>query len=99
MDIPIKFLNEHAIIFPKDIHGIKVGFELSHPRVISAQLDENNQSLKLKSQGQGECMVLLYLEGHRDTIYDTFKVRVATVVEPSPNGTGEPVMLHVGSEA
>lgn len=51
MDIPIKFLNEHAIIFPKDIHGIKVGFEPSHPRVISAQLDENNQSLKLKSQG------------------------------------------------
>jgi len=72
---------------------------LSHPRVVSAEFEEGSHSLKLKSKGSGECMVLIYLEGHRDTIYDTFKVTVATIVEPSPSGTGEPVMLHLGSAA
>jgi len=82
-----------------NIQGIKVGFELSHPRVVSAEFEEGSHSLKLKSKGSGECMVLIYLEGHRNTIYDTFKVTVATIVEPSPSGTGEPVMLHLGSAA
>lgn len=67
--------------------------------MVSAELGENSQSLMLKSQGPGECLVLLFLDGHRESIYDTFMVRVATIVEPSPSGTGEPVMLHVGSTA
>ena len=66
---------------------------------MSAELGENSQSLTLKSQGPGECLVLLFLDGHRETIYDIFMVRVATIVEPSPGGTGEPVRLHVGSTA
>jgi hypothetical protein len=39
MSIPIKFQNEHAHQFANNIEGISVGFELSHPRVVSASLD------------------------------------------------------------
>jgi hypothetical protein len=36
MVIPVKFQNEHAHTFAKNIEGIEVGIELSHPRVVSA---------------------------------------------------------------
>ena len=42
MSIPLKFQNEHAHSFANNIEGIEVGIELSHPRVVSAQLDQFN---------------------------------------------------------
>ena len=39
MTIPIKFQNEQAHSFAKNIEGIQVGLELSHPRVVTATLD------------------------------------------------------------
>jgi len=71
---------------------VNVGIELSHPRVVKAELDRYNSGLTLKSQGTGECNVKLYLIDN-PAIFDVFKVRVATLVQP-----GSPVHLHLGSD-
>ena len=42
MNIPVKFQNEHGHQFANNIEGIEVAVELSHPRVVSVQLDEFN---------------------------------------------------------
>jgi len=69
-----------------------VGIELSHPRVVTAQLDQFNSTLILQSEGSGECNVVLYLINN-PAIFDVFRVKVATIVQPS-----SPVLLHVGSD-
>ena len=92
LDIPIKFQNEKAHLFANEIEGIQVGVELSHPRVVTADLGNYNSSLILQSQGTGECNVKIYLIKN-PSIFDVFKVRVATLVQPS-----SPVHLHVGSD-
>lgn len=89
--IPIKFQNEHAHLFAKNIEGVRVGYKLSHPRVVQAQLDAFNSTLTLKSLNSGECNVIIYLE-EDPSIYDVFRVRVATLLQPS-----SPVYLHTGS--
>jgi len=45
--LPIKFYNEHAHLFANNIEGVQVGIELSHPRVVTAELDEYNSTLIL----------------------------------------------------
>lgn len=92
LDIPIKFQNEHAHLFANDVEGVHVGIELSHPRVVTAELGKYNSTLTLQSQGSGECNVVLYLVSN-PAIFDVFKVRVATLVQPS-----SPVHLHLGSD-
>lgn len=92
MSIPLKFQNEHGHSFANNIEGIAVGFELSHPRVLSASLNEFNSSLQLKAEGSGECNVVVYLL-KQPQIYDIFKVRVQSVVKPH-----SPVNVHVGGE-
>jgi len=92
MNIPLKFQNEHGHSFANNIEGISVGFELSHPRVLSAFLNEFNSSLQLKAEGSGECNVVVYLL-KQPQIYDIFKVRVQSVVKPH-----SPVNVHVGGE-
>ena len=92
VSLPIKFYNEHAHLFANNIEGVHVGIELSHPRVVSASLDQFNSTLTLQSEGSGECNVVLYLISN-PAIFDVFRVRVATIVQPS-----SPVYLHVGSE-
>ena len=47
LDIPIKFQNEKAHLFANGIEGIHVGVELSHPRVVTADLGNFNASLIL----------------------------------------------------
>ena len=37
--IPINFMNEHAHLFAKNLEGIELEIELSHPHVISAKID------------------------------------------------------------
>ena len=61
---------------------------MSHPRVVTAQLDAYNSSLTIQSEGSGECNVVLYLVNN-PAIFDVFRVRVATIVQPS-----SPVELH-----
>lgn len=92
MDIPIKFQNEHGHQFANNIEGIEVGFELSHPRVVSASLDQYNSSIALRAEGSGECNVIVYLV-KQPHIYDIFKVRVSSVVKPH-----SPVQVHVGAD-
>lgn len=67
-----------------------MGIELSHPRVVSAQLDKYNQTIMMRAEGSGESNVVVYLLKHPH-IYDLFRVRVSTVVKPY-----SPVYLHVG---
>jgi len=48
MNLQVKFQNDHAHSFANKIEGISVGIELSHPRVVSASLDDyNSHSLSL----------------------------------------------------
>lgn len=88
--LPIHFLNEHAHRFAKNVEGIKLGLILSHPRVVSAQLDQFNQTLTLTSQGSGECNVVVYLVDHPH-IFDVIRVKVSSIVKPL-----SPVHLHLG---
>jgi hypothetical protein len=90
MNIPIKFQNEHGHQFANNIEGIDVGIELSHPRVVSAQLDYFNSTISLKAEGSGECNIVVYLSKN-PLIFDIFKVRVSSVVKPF-----SPVNVHVG---
>jgi hypothetical protein len=92
MQIPLSFQNENAHVFAKNIEGIRINIKLSHPRVVKAQLDEFNQTLSLTSLNSGECNVLIYLEDD-PTIYDIFKIRVSTMIQPS-----QPVFVHIGSQ-
>ena len=69
-----------------------MGFELSHPRIVSGELDYYNSTLTLVSYGSGECNVFIYM-ARNPSIYDVFKVKVSTVVMPA-----SPVNLHVGGE-
>jgi hypothetical protein len=90
--IPLKFYNEHAHLFATNIEGIHVGTELSHPSVVSAELDAFNSTVTLRSVGSGECNVVLYLVNN-PAIFDVLRVKVATLVQPSA-----PVYVHVGGE-
>lgn len=90
--IPLKFYNEHAHLFASNIEGVQVGIELSHPRVVSATLDEFNSTLTLQSEGSGECNVVLYLLNN-PAIFDVLRVKVATLVQPS-----SPVFVHLGGD-
>jgi hypothetical protein len=92
MAIPIKFQNDHGHQFANNIEGVEVGIELSHPRVLSAKLDQYNSSIEMVAEGSGECNVVVYLV-KAPHIFDTFKVRVSSVVKPS-----SPVHVHVGGE-
>ena len=75
--IPVRFKNDRAHLFARDLTGIRVGMRLSHPRVVSAQLDDYNQTLTLTAGHSGECNVMLYLEDD-PSIYDVFMVRVSS---------------------
>ena len=61
LSIPLKFQNEHGHLFAHSLEGIEVGLELSHPRVVSAQLDALNQTMMLRAEGSGECNVVVYM--------------------------------------
>jgi hypothetical protein len=91
MQVPIKFQNEHGHQFANNIEGIEVAVELSHPRVVSVQLDEFNQTLQMKAEGTGECNVKVYLVKYPH-VYDIFRVRVQSIVKPY-----SPVNVHVGA--
>lgn len=69
-----------------------MAIELSHPRVVTANLNSINSSISLKAEGSGECNVLVYLV-KSPHIYDIFKVRVSSVVKPY-----SPVQVHVGAQ-
>lgn len=90
MSISIKFQNEHGHTFANNIEGIELGIELSHPKVVSATLNDKNSTIALKAEGSGECNIVVYLL-KQPHIYDIFKVRVSSVVKPI-----SPVILHIG---
>lgn len=60
--LPIHFQNEHANRFASDVEGIKISYVLSHPRVLSVQVDEFRQELTIKAHGSGDCNILIFLE-------------------------------------
>jgi len=45
--IPLRFSNERAHLFARNLSGIGIGYQLSHPKVVSVALDEFNQTLTL----------------------------------------------------
>ena len=91
MSLTIKYQNDHALSFAKNIEGIQVGIELSHPRVVTASLNELNSTIHLTSHGTGECNIRIYMLNN-PKIYDVFRVKVSSVVRPS-----SPVQIHLGA--
>jgi hypothetical protein len=79
INVPIRFVNEHAHLFAKNLTGVDVGIKLSHPRVVTASLDHHNQSLKLEAGASGESTVMIYLL-EDPKIYDVFTVHVASML-------------------
>lgn len=67
-------------------------FVLSHPRVVSVELDYFNQTITLTGQGSGDCNIVLYM-ADRPHIFDVIRVRVCSIVKPL-----SPVYLHLGGE-
>ena len=92
ISVPIKFQNEHAHLFANKIEGIEVDFQLSHPQVISAELDEFNSTITLRPQSAGECNVKVYLRND-PKVFDIFRVNVATIVQPSAIAH-----VHIGAQ-
>jgi hypothetical protein len=91
--IPIKFYNEYGHLFASNIEGVHVELELSHPGVVSAELDTKyNSTLTLEARRTGDCNIIVYLSENK-AIFDVIRVRVATLVHPS-----SPVNLHVGAD-
>jgi hypothetical protein len=90
--IPINFMNEHAHLFAKNLEGIELEIELSHPHVISAKIDQYSENISLRPESAGECNILVRLKSD-PRIFDMFKIKVDRLVEPS-----SPAYLHVGSE-
>ena len=90
--IPINFMNEHAHLFAKNLEGIELEIELSHPQVISASIDQYSENIILRPKSAGECNILVRLKSD-PKIYDMFKIKVDRLVEPS-----SPAYLHVGSD-
>jgi hypothetical protein len=89
--LPIKFLNAQGQLFSRNIQRLGVQVQLSHPQVLSAELDQFNQSLTLTPRAKGDCLVKVFLS-KQPSVFDSFKVRVASVIEPN-----SPVALHLGS--
>jgi hypothetical protein len=79
-------------LFANNIEGIEVDFQLSHPQVISAELDSYNSSITLRPKSAGECNVMVFLRND-PKVFDMFKVKVATIVQPSAIAH-----LHIGAE-
>lgn len=90
--IPINYMNEHAHLFAKNLEGIELEIELSHPQVVTAKVDKFSEKIILKPKSPGECNVLVKLKNDPRT-FDVFKIMVDRLVEPSA-----PVHLHIGSE-
>lgn len=90
--LPIHFQNEHAVRFASEIDGVKLGFSLSHPKVLSIQVNEVGQTVSIQAQGSGECSFYIYLVDH-PTIFDEVKIRVSSLVRPL-----SPVNLHIGGQ-
>lgn len=74
------------------MEGLSVGVTLSHPRVVSVQMDYYNQTMTIVSEGSGDCNIVVYLEDHPH-VFDVIRVRVSSIVQPL-----SPVYLHVGGE-
>jgi hypothetical protein len=91
LKLPIHFQNEHANRFADSIEGPRVAYSLSHPKVVSVEVDSFGQTLTLNTQGQGDCIIVVYLESN-PSIFDVVRVRVSSIVRPL-----SPVILHVGS--
>jgi len=65
---------------------------LSHPRVVSVNLDYHNETMTIMSEGSGDCNILIYLKDYPH-IFDVIRVRVSSIVQPL-----SPVYLHLGGE-
>ena len=92
LTLPIHLQNEHAHMFAEKIEGLPVGVTLSHPRVVSVQLDYFNQTMTIVSEGSGDCNIVVFLEDHPH-IFDVVRVRVSSIVQPL-----SPVYLHLGGQ-
>lgn len=92
LQLPIHFQNEHANRFADNVEGIKIGFSLSHPKVVQVQIDSFAQKLTILTHGSGDCNILVYLENFPH-IFDIIKVRVSSIVRPL-----SPVYLHIGGQ-
>lgn len=90
--IPINYMNEHAHLFAKNLEGVELDVELSHPQVVSAEVDYYSEKITLRPKRDGECIIVVRLRKDPE-IFDMFKIVVDRLVEPSSTA-----YLHLGAE-
>lgn len=85
-------MNEHAHLFAKGLEGLELELELSHPQVVSAEVDRFSQQITLRPLSPGECNIVVRLKNDPKT-FDVYKIMIDRLVEPSA-----PAYLHIGSD-
>ncbi len=73
-----------------ELEGVGVSLELSHPRVLQANLDYYNGTLTVRALGIGVSNIHIYLSD-QEYIFDLIKVHVTSIVDPP-----SPVFVHLG---
>ena len=67
-----------------------LSLDLSHPRVLQADLDYYNSTLTVRALGLGVSNIHIYMTD-QDYVFDLIKVHVTSIVDPP-----SPVFVHVG---
>jgi len=76
--------------FADPTEGIDAMIDLSHPRVVRADLDYYNSTLTVRALSLGSSNIHIFFPGRED-IFDLVRVHVTSVIEPV-----SPVFVHVG---
>ncbi len=76
--------------FAPGIEGIEASIDVSHPRVLRADLDYYNSTLTVRALELGSSNIHIFLTG-KEYVFDLIRVHVTSVIEPV-----SPVFVHVG---
>ena len=73
-----------------ELEGVGISVELSHPRVLQADLDYYNSTLTVRALSLGVCNIHIYMTDQQ-YVFDLIKVHVTSIVDPP-----SPVFVHLG---
>jgi hypothetical protein len=87
--IPVALQEENGRSFLKNVEGVSISIENSHPQYVKASLDFFNSTLTLLAQNIGEANVVVK---HGTDSFDVIRVRVVSSIKPH-----SPVHVHLGA--
>eukprot|EP01022_Parablepharisma_sp_SALTPOND_P034856 TRINITY_DN932_c0_g1_i1.p1 TRINITY_DN932_c0_g1~~TRINITY_DN932_c0_g1_i1.p1 ORF type:complete len:2036 (-),score=158.71 TRINITY_DN932_c0_g1_i1:14-6121(-) len=76
--------------FADAVEGIDAQIDISHPRVLRADLDYYNGTLTVRALSLGTSNIHIFMPG-RERTFDLVKVHVTSIIEPV-----SPVFVHIG---